>query len=216
MPARVDDVALLDVDPRPTRNRRAAKKSKTRADLIAAAAELFGDIGYDEVTTTRIADAADVSQRTFFRYFPTKEAVLYGDMDETLDELRIALERRPETERPLEAVRAAIVDLRSNFERHRDLRLLQARLAATYPAVSAYSRATVQMGWEREIIAALADRLMVDPMEDPRPEIIAGAAMSAIRVATRQWSLQRGTPDYVDLIDAALAAVPSLGDDTTT
>lgn len=205
---------LVEVDARPTLNRRAAKKSKTRADLIAAAAALFGEVGYDEVTTTRIADTADVSQRTFFRYFPTKEAVLYGDMDETLDELRAALAARPDDEAPFESVRAAILGLRDNFARHRELRLLQARLAATYPSVSAYSRATVQMSWEREIIAALAERLDVDPLDDPRPEITAGAVMSAIRVATRQWSTQRGLPDYVDLIDAALAAVPSLSDDT--
>lgn len=195
-------------DPSPKLDRRKWKKSVTHAALLAAAGDLLGDEPYDAVTATRIAERADVTQRTFFRHFPTKDAVLYGDLDETLDELRAALAARPDDETPMEAVRRSIASMRDNFDRHRDLRRLQARLAATEPSVSAYSRATVQLAWEREIIAAVSDRLGVDPMEDPRPEILAGAVMSAIRVATRQWSATQGETDDLALIDAALAAVP--------
>ncbi len=202
----------IAVDPRPQPSRRSRKKSKTRTDLAEAAAHLFATQGFDETTTVDVAERADVSQRTLFRHFPTKESMLYGDMDETIEELRAALAARPSDEAPLQVVANAIADLADNFERHRDRRLLQARLAATYPSVSAYSRAMVQFGWEREIIDAMSDRLGVDPMVDPRPEIIAGATMSAIRVATRQWSVSGGRDDYLALIVHALAALPSLGD----
>jgi len=202
----------LDVDPRPQPSRRSRKKSKTRTDLTEAAAHLFATRGFDETTTVDVAERADVSQRTLFRHFPTKESMLYGDMDETIEDLRAALAARPVEEPPLHVVTNAIAAMADNFERHSERRLLQARLAATYPSVSAYSRAIVQLGWEREIIDAVSRRLDVDPMVDPRPEILAGATMSAIRVATRQWSVNAGADDYVTLIIEALAAVPGLAD----
>ncbi len=179
---------------------------------MEAGAQLFAENGFDETTTTDIAELADVSQRTLFRHFPTKEALLYGDMDELLLELRDALASRPAGEPVLAALRAAMLSLADNFERNRARRLLQGRLAAAYPSVSGYSRATVQAAWEREIIASTAQRLGVDPTVDPRPEIIAGATMSAIRIATRQWTASNGKQDYVLLIVNALAAIGTLSE----
>lgn len=199
-------------DPRPAPSRRSRKKSRTYAALMQAGAELFASRGFDETTTNDIAEAADVSQRTLFRHFASKEAVLYADMDEAIFALRDALEERPVDEPVLSVVHHAIMSLAENFEEHRDRRLLQARLAASYPSVSAYSRATVQFAWEREIIAAVAARMGVDPLVDPRPEIIAGATMSAVRVATRQWTLSRGTEDYMALISEALSSVSLIGE----
>ena len=66
---------------------RERKKRRTRATLIEAAAELCLKQGYDNTTVDQIAAAADVSPRTFSRYFPTKESVvtaMTGDMDEYL------------------------------------------------------------------------------------------------------------------------------------
>lgn len=208
----VDAAVDPAVDPRPSPSRRSRKKSRTYAALVEAGAELFASRGFDETTTVDIAERADVSQRTLFRHFPSKEAVLYGDMDELLFALRDALAARPDDEPVLTVVHEAITSLAQNFEHHRERRLLQARLAAAYPSVSAYSRATVQLGWEREIIAATAARLGVDPLIDPRPEIIAGATMSAVRIATRQWTMSGGTDDYMQLISAALDSVPTVAE----
>lgn len=205
------DAPARNPDPRPAPSRRSRKKSRTHAALVEAGAALFATRGFDETTTNDIAEAADVSQRTLFRHFASKEAVLYGDLDDVIFALRDALADRPADEPVLAVVHNAVNSLASNFEEHRDRRLLQARLAASYPSVSAYSRATVQFSWEREIIAAVATRLGVDPLDDPRPEIIAGATMSAVRVATRQWTLSGGSEDYMGLISAALASVPSIG-----
>jgi len=179
---------------------------------MAAGDELFSTQGFDETTTTDIAELADVSQRTLFRHFPTKESVLYGDIDDARLQLRESLALRPAGEPILVSVRESMLSLAEDFEHNRDRRLMQARLAASSPAVSAYSRAVVQASWEREIIAAVASRLDVDPMQDPRPEIIAGAAMSAVRIAMRQWTASGGKVDFMQLIGAALTAIDTLSD----
>src|SRR4051812_10501978 len=186
--AQVDLAVNVTVDRagEPT-GRRAQKKNRTRHDLIAAANRLFAERGFDETTTEAIAEAADVSQRTFFRHFASKEAVLYGDQDDNAEAFRSAILARPVGEAPLVAVAKALSTPTETLAARPELTLLQARLAATYPSVSAYSRAVVQRDLERAVVAALAERMGVDPVRDPRPEVIAGAAMSALRVSLRRW-----------------------------
>ncbi len=214
MPTTVD-ATVVDPAPRvrdPEAGRRSRKKQRTRDDLIAAGDYLFATQGFDATTTVDIAERADVSQRTLFRHFPTKESLLYGDLDDARLQLRESLAARPADEPILTAVRESMLSLAEDFEANRDRRLLQVRLAATSPAVSAYSRAVVQFSWEREIIAAVAQRLGVDPLEDPRPEIVAGAAMSAVRIAMRQWTVSGGKADFMALNAAALDAIGDLSD----
>jgi AcrR family transcriptional regulator len=209
------DSVLVDSAPRvsdPGGGRRSRKKQRTRDDLLAAGDFLFATQGFDETTTADIAERADVSQRTLFRHFPTKESLLYGDLDDARLQLRTSLAGRPDDEPILTTVRESMLSLAEDFGRNRDRRLLQARLAASSPTVSAYSRAVVQFSWEREIIAAVAARLDVDPMQDPRPEIVAGAAMSAVRIAMRQWTMNGGTDDFMVLIAAALTAIETLSE----
>ncbi len=200
----------VDVETGTGAGRRGRKKRMTRDGLIEAAAELFATTGFDETTTNDIADAADVSQRTLFRHFPTKEALLYGDMDELQLELREALEARPIDEPIIDVVRHAMLAVAADFDSNRERRLMQVQLAAVTPSVSAHSRAVLQTQWEREIIRGVSRRLGVDPVGDPRPEILAGAAMSAIRVATRQWSAGDGSDSFSDLAAAALSAIAGL------
>src|SRR5437660_815824 len=64
------------------RSPRGEHADRRRAELLDAALDLFSVYGYDETTTDEIAEAAGVSPRTFFRYFPTKESVLFfGEYD---------------------------------------------------------------------------------------------------------------------------------------
>lgn len=74
---------------------RERKKRATRAQLEEAAFSLFARQGYDATTVDEISEAAQVSPRTFFRYFATKEDVVFGDIDSDLDQLRSALEQGP-------------------------------------------------------------------------------------------------------------------------
>jgi AcrR family transcriptional regulator len=100
--------ALPDADPaRPGLRER--KKARTRASIQEQALRLFREQGYDATTVEQIADAAEVSPSTFFRYFPTKEdVVLYDPFDPVLIEAFLA---QPPELGPIPALRAAIRDV---------------------------------------------------------------------------------------------------------
>ena len=192
--------------------RRERKKQQTRDELMNHAARLFAERGFDSVTTEDIAEAADVSQRTFFRHFPSKEAVLYGHVDELQAAIRHAFEARPADESNVAAIRAAMRTIADHYAANHEEAFLQARLAAEFPAVAAHARAVVQAEWEHELTAVIAERAGVDPLADPFPEILAGAAFAALRAAIRRWSAGDGREAFGELLDDSLAVLATLAD----
>src|SRR5687767_12101173 len=84
---------------------RERKKQRTRQQIIEAAMGLFAERGYHATTIADIAAAADVAPRTFFSYFPSKEAVVFHDVDRQLDSLAAALRDRLPGESVFEALR---------------------------------------------------------------------------------------------------------------
>jgi len=71
------------------------KRRSTRDALRRAALDRFAKDGFANVTVAELAEAAGVTQRTFFRHFPTKEAVLFADYETHFEWFAEALERRP-------------------------------------------------------------------------------------------------------------------------
>lgn len=90
---------------RPKGGLRQRKKAKTRAAIQHHALRLFREHGYGETTVEQIAEAAEVSESTFFRYFPTKEDVVLWDQFDPL--LIAAFRSQPLELSPIQAVRAA-------------------------------------------------------------------------------------------------------------
>jgi len=96
---------MLSENDRPAIGLRERKKAKTRAAIQQHALRLFREQGYDATTVEQIAEAAEVSPSTFFRYFPTKEEVVLYDV---LDPLMInALRAQPAGLSPIQALRDA-------------------------------------------------------------------------------------------------------------
>ena len=77
---------------------RQRKKDSSRRAIEDAAWELFAEQGYEETSINDIAERADVAPRTFFRYFPTKEAVMYPQFEELLQSVRDEFHKRPTDE----------------------------------------------------------------------------------------------------------------------
>lgn len=183
--------------------RRERKKQETHRALEEAAWRLFLRKGFDTTTIDDITEAVDVSQRTFFRHFSSKEAVLYADLDDQLVELRAELRARPGEERLVTAVRRAVLALADDFTERRDQHLVRAQIAQASSAVAAYQRTVVQTAFEDVITEAVADRLGVDVDDDLRPRLVAGAASAAIGAAYARWLGSGGSADLPSLVNEA-------------
>src|SRR6478672_9053343 len=88
---------------------RERKKRETRDALARAGLELFVERGYDATTLADIADAAGVSTRTIFAYFPGKEDILFASFETMREALATALAERPDGQDALAALRAFIL-----------------------------------------------------------------------------------------------------------
>ncbi len=164
---------------------REAKKQRTRLALVDAALELFLAHGYEQTTIDEIAAAVEVSQRTFFRYFATKEDAVTGLLVEYDSRLVERVRSRPDEERVVEALLAAMRGLLRDLadsdavqlERMRRLRQVMETnpgLVAAY--LTRYSRVSTLLS------AELARRMCLDPETDLRPRLLASIYLAAVRV----------------------------------
>src|ERR1700734_304517 len=110
---------------------RERKKKRVREDIIPAALERFANFGFAETTIDAIVADVDVSRRTFFRYFETKEDVVTAWFEKARISLREVLEARPPSESPFESLRWAFSYVAGAYEANRTEALLVERLVAT-------------------------------------------------------------------------------------
>lgn len=184
--------------------RRDRKKIALRRSLRSAAVRLVAERGLKHVTVEDIAEAADVSVRTFFNYFSSKEESIVGHDPEEAAELREALLGRPAEEPPLVAVRNVLVDLAAPLaDRHEDW-LLHMRVVRQEPSLLPSLLASFA-SHERNLIEALAERTGTDPDRDLYPALVAAASMAAFRVAMTHWRHWEGKLSLARLVESAFA-----------
>ena len=164
--------------------RRERRAAETRAAIARAARELFEEQGFDDTTVDEIAARADVAPRTFFRYFATKEAVLFADYEELHGRLLDAIRDRPADEPPMRAVLAAL-DEHCGLVEERLERLAWAMHHAAECRGVGIEPALLKARTMNDVADALAERMGVDPVTDPRPAAWAGAAVSCFGAAVR-------------------------------
>ena len=95
----------------PTEGRREANKARTRAAVLDAAQRLFAERGYRSTTVREIAEAAGVTERTFYRYFEGKEGIFAEEVIGWMETLRAAIVARPKAEPPIEAISGAMASV---------------------------------------------------------------------------------------------------------
>jgi AcrR family transcriptional regulator len=192
--------------------RRERKKRQTRGALIAAALELFESKGYEHTAVREITDAVDVSERTFFRYFASKEDLTLSFIGEASHAFLAALAGRPPEEDPLTALRGALHaqlrELGDQKGRPRDVQsyLLVIKLIEETPSLlAAHLRYTHEHN--DEIVRVLAEREGVDPRVDLRPRIMAATFGVLVFMANKDW---RANDDAS--IEAMLASFDAYAD----
>ena len=192
--------------PAATLGRRERKKLETHRALSTAARELALARGLDRLTVEDIADAADVSVRTFFNYFSCKEEALVGVEPAVLAELGAELRERPAGESPLEALKAVLASGVDDVAEAMRRWSLRTELVRRHPSLLPRHLAALAE-IEAALVRALAARLGTDPVTDPFPAIAVAAAMGTLRAAVASWedAGRRGSLDAA--VDAAFATL---------
>ena len=113
---------------------RERKKARTREALQEAATERFSRQGFDGTTVEEIAEACEVSPRTFFRYFPTKEDVLFADAAARRERLIAVIAERPVDEPAFGALRAAMRTLTADYRDDRDTLVTRSKIVGELAA----------------------------------------------------------------------------------
>jgi AcrR family transcriptional regulator len=192
---------------------RERKKLATRRLLRRAALDLVAERGLTNVTVEDIAEAAEVSPRTFFNYFPSKEAVLFGGDPERAAELRAGIIAAVPGQPAIDAVRTALArDSEAMADELRELGgdpadwLRRMKVARTDPHVRAAHAAQMAM-LERAIAEGIAERLGTDQETDPYPGVLAAAGVSVVRACLSFWAGSGGTVPLGQLIDQAFEAL---------
>ncbi|SER89093.1 transcriptional regulator, TetR family [Streptomyces sp. yr375] len=172
---------------------RERKKQRTRDALVRAAVELFTSQGYEATTVDEIAEAVDVSQRTFFRYFAGKDEAALALVEMTVARFVAALRERPPHEAPMEALRHAVVDgwyeindiVESVVPVETYLRLYRV-IESTPVLLAAHLRRAAAV--EEDLARVIAEREGLDVDADPRPRLVVAVFSGVMRMTERRWS----------------------------
>jgi AcrR family transcriptional regulator len=182
--------------------------ARTREALTDAALALFARTGFDATTTDQIAQRAGVSPRTFFRYFPTKEAVVFHRDYGFMRSFAAAYLEQPRSLSEYEALRATFVELAGGFG------ALRARIETYRAAVDSSS---VLIGREQEhlvdhavtVSEAIARRRGDAGMDDVSTTL-AVVGLALYQRALRRWLNGPSTGELAELIDEEFRRLPEL------
>jgi AcrR family transcriptional regulator len=179
----------------PDEPRRGRKKRQTRDALIDAALDLFEAKGYEHTAVHEITDAVDVAERTFFRYFASKEDLALFFVKQEMDQFVDALSARPAGEAPLTAVRNAFRHTLEQVQADSYLRngepryLAVIKLIDSTPALLAASLRYVYDNGDKGV-DVLARRENVDPRTDKRPWLLIAIYGAVVALVHRDWRTQ--------------------------
>jgi TetR/AcrR family transcriptional regulator, regulator of mycofactocin system len=184
--------------------RRGRPPGTSARELELISLRLFSSHGFEETTVERIAAAAGVSRRTFFRYFDSKGDVLWHAFDGEVDALRAAFIAVPGDLPLMDAIRQVVVSV--NSYRAEDVPELRTRmnLIGTVPALQA-SAGHHYDAWERAVCEFAAGRLGQAP-DSLYPLAIGRATLAVCRAAYDRWA-ERADADLTRYLDLALRAL---------
>jgi TetR/AcrR family transcriptional regulator, regulator of mycofactocin system len=180
------------------------RRSTTRHHITDVAIDLFSARGFDEVSVDDVAQAAGIARRTLFRYYPSKNAIPWGDFDAHLQHLRDLLDRIDPRVRLGEALRAALLAF-NTFDESETVRHRQRmRVILQTAELQAYSM-TMYAGW-RDVIAGFVARRSGVKTTDLMPQTVAWMMLGVALSAYEHWlddesaSLPEALGDAFDVV----------------
>lgn len=189
-------------------SRRDRKKTRTREALRAAALRLALEHGYEELTVEAITEAADVSVRTFFNYFSSKDDALLSPDPDKGAALAEALAARPADESPVAALRAVLLDFADSLTEREQIWRARMELLRAHPQLWPRMFAAFA-AFERTLAEGIAARTGCDPDVDLFPGVAAAAAVGAARVAIAHWRAADGDTSLPSLLADAFDVLAS-------
>jgi mycofactocin system transcriptional regulator len=197
---------------RPVSEHRVGRRRSTTWDHISnVAIDLFTQRGFDEVSVDDVAEAAGIARRTLFRYYPSKNALPWGDFDAHLDHMRDLLNALEPDVPVEEALRTALLAFNTFDETETARHRQRMRVILETAALQAYSM-TMYGGW-RTVVAAFVAQRLGGKAEDLVPQTVAwtmlGAALSAYEhwLADESVSLAQALGDAFDTVSDGLQAL---------
>ncbi|WP_442819130.1 TetR family transcriptional regulator [Streptomyces sp. NBC_01235] len=179
-----------------------------RDALVAAAFRLFLERGYEQTTVDDIVALAGVGRRSFFRYFPSKEDVVFPDHERCLADMTAFLTASGKDHEPVRRVCDAARLVLLMYAENPSFSVQRYRLTKQVPGLRAYELSVVWR-YERALAEYLRGRFAGRPDGNLRADVIAAAVVAAHNNALRSWLRSDGRGDASATVDHALGYVQS-------
>ena len=188
-------------------NRHELRRRSTHEALRQAALKSFASKGFANVTVTELAREAGVTERTFFRHFPTKEAVLFEDYETQLEWLAEALAQRPASEPLFDAVLTSVASFPHDLEVVRQAATARAQLI-TADRIASHLR-VVQSSFAAALTQFIRNRNPDVPDIDLAAAVAGSAIAAALVAAVENWGRNGCVGDLGEIVTAGLDLVRS-------
>jgi len=185
---------------------REQRRERNAREIQQAAMSLFADRGYAAVTVEDIAGEAGISERTFFRYFTSKDHLLVAEASRRIEVIHESLTGQPDDLDAWTALRNAVLDQSTSEEHIGRNAAIWAHLTKEAPALLAKMIMHGALEGTHNIEVELARRLGV-PDTDALPDVMMRVTLAAVQSAYLRWLEDDGTASLVDLTAEALDLV---------
>lgn len=175
-----------------------------RAELAQIALGLFAERGFDETTVGEIAESAGLTKRSFFRYFPAKEDVVFAGIDVTGEQVVQDIRARPADEDPWQSLHQVLRQWQQQI-RASEQALASLRLIESTPSLRARLHQK-RAQWRQQVSDALRDRPGAD-LDPFTADLLTNAATAVLDTVSQEWLRTGGAADRTALLDRAFATL---------